>query len=246
VITITGAASGIGKATAELLWDRGASVSISDIDIAGLNDTKQALLDRTHKEVQRVLVKQVDIRNPEAVNEWIKETIRDLGSLDYAANVAGGADRMAPMIEKSNSDFDFAIDVNLKGAFNCMRAQAAYLSSGSAIVNVSSMGGVIGSAGFSLYSAAKGGLNTLTAVTARELGSKNIRVNAITPGIVLTPALLTTGKDIIKPSIEITALGRGAQPIEMAKVIAFLLSEEASYITGAIIRVDGGMFTMGH
>ena len=127
-----------------------------------------------------------------------------------------------------------------------MRAQAAYLSSGSAIVNVSSMGGVIGSAGFSLYSAAKGGLNTLTAVTARELGSKNIRVNAITPGIVLTPALLTTGKDIIKPSIEITALGRGAQPIEMAKVIAFLLSEEASYITGAIIRVDGGMFTMGH
>lgn len=245
-MTITGAGPGVGRATAEILWDRGATLAISDINTTTLKETKESLLSRPHDEGQHVMARPVDISKPVAVEAWIHEVAKIFGRLDHGANVAGGSNRTAAMSETSDSEFDFAIDVNLRGAYSCMRAQIKHMRKGSAIVNFSSMSGIIGSQGVPLYSAAKGGLNTLTAVSAREEGGKGIRINAITPEAILTPGLFFVGKDLIASSVAMTPLARGADPAEVRKVIAFLVSEEASFITGAVLRVDGGMFAMGH
>ena len=113
-------------------------------------------------------------------------------------------------------------------------------------MNISSMSGIMGNQGVSLHTAAKGGLNTLTAAAARDEGGKGIRINAITPGTILTPALFAAGREYIQPSIAVTPLTRGAEPVELAKAIVFLLGEAASFITGEVLRVDGGIFAMGH
>lgn len=246
VVAITGAGSGMGRATAEILWDRGASLAISDINITSLQETGRSLTRRTHEKSQQVIEHEVDISNTVAVESWIQEVVLKLGHLDHAANVAGGSDQKAAMSETLNHEFDSAIDVNLRGAYNCMRGQIKHMGPGSAIVNISSMSGIMGTQGVSLYSAAKGGLNTLTAASAREEGPKGIRINAITPGLILTPGLAAAGRDLIAPAIALTPLARGGTPAEIGKVIAFLLSDEASFLTGAILRVDGGMFAMGH
>ena len=120
VITLTGAASGIGRATAEVLWDRGATLSISDINQAGLVDVEEALKRRPHQSDQRILAEVVDITNADAVNAWINATMDVFGGINHAANIAGGVSSMGSLADK---DFTIAIDLNLRGAFNCMRAQ---------------------------------------------------------------------------------------------------------------------------
>lgn len=246
VITLTGAASGIGLATAEVLWDRGASLSISDINQASLYEVEEALKRRPHPPDQRLLAQVVDITDTDAIKSWISATLNAFGRINHAANIAGGVSSVGALSDKTDEEFTAAIDLNLRGAFNCMRVQFPHLQAGSAIVNVTSMAGLVGVPGVSLYGAAKAGLNTLTAVAAQEQGSRGIRVNAVAPGLIMTPPVKMGPEEYVQASIADFPLRRAGEPEEVAKVIAFLLSDESSYVTGTVLRVDGGSRAMGH
>ncbi|RMD43605.1 hypothetical protein DV735_g1556, partial [Chaetothyriales sp. CBS 134920] len=246
VVALTGGGSGIGLATALLLFDRGATVAVCDYNKDALATATKKLEEKTPQPGQQFSASLVDVSKPAEIDDWIQATVKKFGRLDHATNIAGGGDRICNLAERTDTDFNHVIDINLRGCFNCMRAQLPHMRQGSSIANVSSLSGVIGTPGVSLYSAAKGGINSLTAAAAREYGPQGIRVNAVAPGTVLTPALLSGGISYLKPSIDATPMGRAAEPIEIAKVIAFLLSEEASFVSGTVIRVDGGLQAMGH
>lgn len=246
VITITGGASGIGLATSLLLYSRGATISVSDINPKSLAELEQILQDRSATALpgQKWLTKIVDVAKGIDVQAWIDETVQKFGQLNYAANIAGAVHRYAPMAETTTEDFDFSFDVNTKGIYNSMRAQIPQMKPGSSIVNISSISATRTEPGISLYGAAKAAISTLTTAAASEYGVQGIRINAVAPGVTLSSRLLSVGKEYIEPGISATALKRGAQPIELARTIAFLLSDEASYITGTVLRCDGGALAL--
>ena len=245
VATVTGASSGIGRATAQTLYARGATLALADINATGLAETEKLLKEMPSKEGQRVSSKPVDVTKEAQVNAWIENTISEFGQLDYAANVAGGPETPGPLVNKTTAQYDFATDLNLRGVFNCMVAQLRGMSAGSSIVNVSSGAGLQAGPGLSVYSAAKGAVNALTGGAARECGPDGIRVNAVAPEGVKTPGSMTPeNQQFIKATVEVTPLKRVAEPIEIAKAIAFLLSEEASYVSGVVLRVDGGLMSL--
>ncbi|KIX06647.1 uncharacterized protein Z518_04623 [Rhinocladiella mackenziei CBS 650.93] len=247
VVTITGAASGIGLATSLLLYERGATIAVSDVNSKALAELEQRLGTLPARDRgQRYKTTPVDVSDAVAVSAWIEETVNTFGRLDLCANIAGAGETVCNLEEKSSQDFDFAVNVNLRGVFNCMRAQLPHLQRGSAVVNVSSGSGVNGTPGHSLYSAAKGGVNTMTSAAAKEYGPKGIRINCVAPGVTLTPAMLTVGRVFLEPSVAATPLRRGSEPVEQAQAISFLLSDEASFITGVILRCDGGFAATGH
>ncbi len=182
VITICGAGSGIGAATARIAAQRGASLSLCDIN--------QEALDRTIKELKEaganVIGTRVDISQSDSVDAWIADTVRHFGKLDGAANVAGvesqpGGKVFDDIVDTSNEKWDWILKVNVNGMFYCLRAQLRVMQTGASIVNVSSMSGVIGWPGVCAYSASKHAVVGLTRTAAKEVGPKGIRVNAIAP-----------------------------------------------------------------
>ncbi|RMZ75359.1 hypothetical protein DV738_g5521, partial [Chaetothyriales sp. CBS 135597] len=242
VVAITGAASGIGLATALLLFERGATIAVCDYNKDTLAAATKILEEKTRQPGQQFSASLVDVSKQAEVDEWIQTTVKQFGRLDHAANIAGGGDRICNLAERTGTDFDHAIDINLRGCFNCMRAQLSHMRQGSSIVNVSSLAGLTGTTGVSLYSAAKGGVNSLTAVAAREYGSQGIRVNAVAPGAVLTPALLAGGISYLKPSIDATPMGRGAEPIEEVQLEDF---GNIFSLEGKVAVVTGGSRGLG-
>ncbi|OAL54595.1 oxidoreductase [Pyrenochaeta sp. DS3sAY3a] len=235
VIAITGGASGIGLATAKILAGRGAVLSLADLQHDALNRALQSLPGDKH------MVTTVDVRDSTQVQAWIDKTVEQLGRLDGAANLAGVTTDGLPIAEETDENWDFLMNVNAKGVFNCIRAEMRRISDGGSIVNAASVAGSVGGAHWSIYAASKHAVLGLTRSSAREGGPRGIRVNAISPGTIDTP--MTQGMEQrlgIKVPTSSQAIDRKAKPQEVGNVIAFLLSDESTFVTGANYNVDGG------
>ena len=182
VIAVTGAGSGIGLATARECANRGASLALSDLN--------QALLEEIVEELKtkhvKVTGRKVDVSDSESVDAWITDTVKYFGHLDGAANVAGvetksGVQRFSKIADISNDAWDFVIQINLTGTFYCLRAELNTMQQGGSIVNISSVAGLIGQYGLGTYVASKHGVIGLSRTAAKEYGEKGIRVNALAP-----------------------------------------------------------------
>ncbi|KAL0943076.1 uncharacterized protein CTRU02_200962 [Colletotrichum truncatum] len=238
---VAGGASGIGAATVKLLWSRGASVAVADIDAEGLRNLREKLEQSANHPLQKILTDAVDVVNSAEVDGWIARVVNEFGQLHGAANVAGKGDGYGLLAEKTDSQFDATMNLNLRGVFNCMRAELNNMDAGASIVNVSSGAGIRGIPGSSLYTAAKHGVNGMTRAAAKEYAPKGIRINSVCPGVTRTPLLDLSGKkEAMQDFVKGTPLNRLAEPEEVANVIVFLLSDEASFQTGALVSVDGG------
>ncbi|OAP61752.1 hypothetical protein AYL99_03955 [Fonsecaea erecta] len=240
VFAVTGAASGIGLATVCLLYSRGASLAISDIQ----GDAVQQVADSIHpsriSDDQEVVASTVDVTKSDEVNSWIQDVLRRFGRLDGAANIAGVETHGIPFSETTDESWEFVMGVNATGVFKCLRAELPHIQSGGAVVNVASIVALMGVPEMVSYSASKHAVVGITKSAAKEYGSKGIRVNAVAPGLVATPMLQNMRASGMTLPNSHLPLSRDADPKEIATVIAFLLGEDSSYMTGHVALIDGG------
>lgn len=242
VAVITGAASGIGREAAIAFARKGAHVAISDIDKEGLDETARLLEDTGVK----VLAVVTDVSSSKEVQVLISSVMEKFGRLDFACNNAGIGGPAAPTAEYSEEDWDKVLNINLRGQWLCMKYQipAMLEKSGGAIVNVASILGTVGFASAPAYVAAKHGLVGLSKSAALEYSAQGVRVNSLAPGFIDTPMLekggITTDPEIKKMITDRHPIGRLGTPREVADAIVWLASDEASFITGHTLLVDGG------
>ena len=241
VALVTGAASGIGRSTAELFARRGAKVVVSDVDESGGGETVQRI-SAAGGEATWIAC---DIANPAAVEALVKGTLEAYGRLDYAVNNAGTEGRQYPTAETPEENWDWVVGVNLKGTWLCMKAEipALLASGGGAIVNVSSIAGLVGFPGICAYCASKHGMNGLTKVAALEYARQGIRVNSVCPGAIKTPMIERFTHHERAQSdalVERHPMGRMGEPEEIAETIVWLCSDASSFITGQLLAADGG------
>jgi len=237
VAIITGSAGGIGYATAELFVAEGAKVAIVDVD-AARSESAAKTLDAGKGVAFGMACNVMDPAQCEAV---VKATMDKFGKIDILVNNAGiTKDNL--LMRMSEGDWDLVLDVNLKGPFNFVKAVVKPMMkarSGS-IVNISSIVGQEGNAGQANYSASKGGLISLTKSVARELASRNIRSNAVAPGFIKTRMTDAIPEDAKQKLLSKILLGRMGDPIDVARAVLFLSSDESAYITGHVLSVNGG------
>lgn len=252
VAIITGGAVGIGKATAERFAEEGATVVICDVE----EELGQAVIQRLQSpsgdaQVPVHAFYKVDVSDRVAVQQWVDEVVKKCGRIDILVNNAGIL-RDATLVkvkdgelvkQMSEADFDIVIMVNLKGVFNCTQAVAPQMirQVGGVILNATSAVGIDGNFGQTNYIAAKAGVIGMTKVWARELGRHNIRVNAVAPGPTDTAMVRSMPENIQTLMKSRIPLGRLGQPRDVANAYLFLASDEANYISGAVLRVDGGI-----
>ena len=244
VTLITGGAAGIGKATARRFAEEGAKVIICDLNEAAGTALLPALGPSARFDKVNVVERQ-------EVQGWIDAVIALYGRIDVLINNAGTTrDALFVRVkdgqlvkQMEESDFDQVIAINLKGVFNCTQAVAPYMinQGGGVIVNASSVVGLYGNFGQTNYVASKAGVIGMTKVWARELGKYGIRVNAVAPGFILTDLVQKMPENILADMKSHTPLGRLGEPIDIANAYLWLASEEASFVHGAIISVDGGI-----
>ena len=239
VAVVTGGAQGIGKAIAELLAQRGAQVVIADINLEKAQVTAQAITDDTGC---RAVALPVNVADSASAQAMIDATLKEFGRIDLLINNAGTT-RDNLIMRMSDAEWDLVLGINLKGAFNCSKAaiRSMMKQRSGRIVNISSVSGLAGQAGQTNYSSSKAGLIGFTKALAREVGSRGITVNAVAPGFVptdLTSEILVKMKD---EAIKMTPLGRLGSVEDIAYAVGFLVSDEASFITGQVLSVDGGM-----
>jgi len=231
---ITGAASGIGRASAIAFAAAGASVALVDIDAEGLADTAEAA--RAPGSRAEALV--ADVTDLRQVSDAVARAVEAFGRLDAAHNNAGVPGPYVPLDEYEEEDFMRVLQVDLAGVWRCMRAEIRHMRAqrSGAIVNTSSMLGAAAMPDNSAYIAAKHAVHGLTRAAALELGGTGIRVNAIAPGVTRTGMTSAVSDDLLTQ----VPLGRIAEPEEIAAAVVWLCSPEASYVTGSVLVADGG------
>ncbi len=245
VALITGASSGIGAATAQLFAELGARVAI------GYNRNGRGALqvcEAAAKTGARVVSIQADVRRASEISRLVKSTVAQLGAVDVLVNNAGSLIERLPLIDMSEEHWDDVMDLNLKSAMLCSQAVAAGMierKSGAIINNVSIAARNGGGPGSGAYASAKGGLIAFTKALAKELAPNNVRVNAVSPGVIDTPfhEIFST-PEMIRGLVKTIPLGRVGTSMEIAKVIAFLASDAASYIVGETIEINGGQLML--
>jgi NAD(P)-dependent dehydrogenase (short-subunit alcohol dehydrogenase family) len=245
VVLITGASSGIGRATVEAFAAKGAKVVVAARRQKEL-DSLVAAIEAMGGKASAI---KTDVSVAESVAQMVAHTIKVFGRLDYAINNAGIEGKLNGITDLLESDWDQVLDINLKGTFLCMKYEAKAmldLGIGGVIVNIGSVNSFLGFPTGSAYVTSKHGLIGLTTSVSAELGPKGIRVNLVCPGITDTPMHHRlrgiVGDDLydkgLLPTVHLQRIGR---PEEVAKAIVFLCSEESSYITGTTLTVDGGL-----
>jgi NAD(P)-dependent dehydrogenase (short-subunit alcohol dehydrogenase family) len=241
VALVTGAGSGIGRAVAQRLAAAGAKVVVADFnEEAGARTSAELKMSGAEAASRRT-----DVSNSDEVQELIAFTVRTFGRLDCAVNNAGIQGELASTADCSEENWDRIVDTNLKGVFLCMKYELReMLRRGSgAIVNVASNFGVVGSPQMPAYSASKHGVVGLTKTAAIEVAARGVRVNAVCPGPTLTPlaeAVIRDTPGIIDAINSRLPIGRMASPEEIARAVAWLCSDEATFVVGGIFPVDGG------
>ena len=234
---ITGAGQGIGKATAIKFAHEGAKVIVCDINPTNANQTAAEI----QAQGGEAIAFTVDVTNKETIRAMVAAVVAKYGRIDTLVNNAG-ITQDAQMKKMTEDQFDRVIEVNLKGVFNCTQAVVdLMLAQGSGcILNASSIVGIYGNFGQTNYAASKFGVIGYTKTWSRELGKKGIRVNAVAPGFIETPILSTIPDKVIQMMEDKVPLGRLGRPEEIANTYAWLASDEASYVTGAVLEVSGG------
>jgi 3-oxoacyl-[acyl-carrier protein] reductase len=234
---VTGAGQGIGRSIALKMAQEGADVVIAEWNPETGNQTKKDV------EVlgRKALWMAVDVANQKQVQNMVAEVLKAWGRIDILVNNAG-FDRGATLLKVREEDWDAVLGVHLKGTMSCIQAVAQHMIGNQygKIVNISSIYAKSGGVAAISYSAAKAGIIGLTKSVARELGRYQINVNVVLPGLILTPTIDKMAEKYRNMIIERTPLGRIGQPEEVANVVAFLASDEASFVTGATVEVSGG------
>lgn len=236
---ITGASRGIGQAIAELLAERGTDVVIADINEAQAKTTAQEI---TQKTGRRALPVAVDVASLASCQQMVETSLAEFGKIDILVNNAG-ITRDNLIMRMDEKDFDLVININLKGVWNCCKAVARPMMKQryGRIVNVSSVSGIGGLPGQTNYSASKAGVIGMTKALAKEVAARNITVNAVAPGYVTTVLTQDLSDEVKDFASRLTPIQRWAEPREIAYAVAFFASDEAAYITGQVLRIDGGM-----
>lgn len=236
---VTGASRGIGRSIALELASKGANIAVN---YAGNEEKAQAVVEEIEQLGLKAFKVKADVANESDVKGMVKEVISQFGSLDILVNNAG-VTRDNLLMRMKEDEFDQVINTNLKGVFVCTKAVTRQMMKQKAgrIVNVASIVGVSGNPGQANYVAAKAGVIGLTKTTAKELASRNILVNAVAPGFIstdMTDALTEEQRESMLALIPLAKLGT---PEDVARVVRFLTTEDANYITGQTIHIDGGM-----
>lgn len=236
---ITGSGRGIGKAIALKLAGHGANIVINDIP-------SSTYADETAEEVKALgvdaIVVKGDVRNFEDVENLVKTALEKFGTVDIFVNNAG-ITRDGLILRMTEEDWDMVMDINLKGAFNCIKAVSRPMmkQKGGSIINMASVVGVMGNAGQANYVASKAGLIGLTKTTAKEFAKKGIRCNAVAPGFIQSDMTDKLSDDIKKTYLTGIPLNKFGTTEDIADTVAFLASDMSKYITGQVINVDGGL-----
>ncbi len=230
VVIVTGGGAGIGKATARRFAQEGCRVASWDVKDSEAEDGG--------------IFQRVDVTSAASVSAAVEEVAARWGAIHVLVNNAGII-RDVTLLKMTDDQFDSVVAVNLKGVFNCTRAVVPHIirSGGGAILNASSIVGITGNFGQTNYVATKAGVIGMTRVWARELGKHNIRVNAVAPGFIATDMIRSMPEKIQQTLVGRTPLGRMGQPEDVANVYLWLASDVASFVSGAVIGVDGGAVT---
>jgi 3-oxoacyl-[acyl-carrier protein] reductase len=239
---VTGGSRGIGKAIGLRLAQQGADVAFSYKGNAAAAETTKKQIEALGR---KTLAVQADVTQPEAADELVKQTLEAFGKVDILVNNAG-ITRDDLIMRMKPEDWRDVLETNLFGAFWTLKAVTRPMlrAKSGRIINITSVSGQAGQMGQANYSSAKAGLIGLTKAAARELGSRGITVNAVAPGFVLTELTQDLSPELQQMAIDRTPLGRFGTTDEMAYAVAFLASDEAAYITGQVLAVDGGLVMM--
>lgn len=236
ITLVTGAARGIGRTIAEFLAEKGSDIALFDVidgaDAAAAVEAKGA----------RALFLNVDVTDFQQVEAAVKKVVAEMGGLDNVVNNAGiTRDRL--LLRMSEDEWDQVIRINMKGVFNCTKAAIRHLlKKGGSIVNIASIAGLAGNPGQSNYAASKAGIIGFTKSVAKEYGERNVRVNAVAPGFIRTDMTVALDEKYREMMTQAVPLKRAGEPVDVARVVYFLLSDYSSYVTGEVINVSGGLY----